>query len=187
MPVHADAAKKAIKARKAYDRMLSSIAIEWGEHVYPTEDLRFFCGDMNRDGVPELLVENKVAFEHEGLQRIFTYRNGEVQCIYVGAKDSRIVRYYPKKSIFIEEANRKGWSLIKYCRLRKKRAVLVAQEQRPDDYMTLSYGTVYRIKNKKVLKAAFNKKIREVKGKGNGKRICLRRNTAENRNIWIKP
>ena len=185
MPIHADAAKKAVKARRAYAQMLAAPTLDWGDREYPTDSMKFFCGDMNGDKVPELVVQYDSAYGYEGIQRVYTYYIGKVVRVFMTGNCQAITRYYPKKKVFVESGGRMGWSLTRYCKLKGKRVTVVAQIQEPDSYMALSYGTVYRIKNKKVTKAVFKKKVRSLTGKGKGKKVKLRLNTVENRRKWI--
>lgn len=176
-----NAAPKAARAKKAYHQMLSAGTLDWGDNFYPTDQMTFFCRDMNGDRVPELIVHYDGAFGYEGSERIYTYYKRKVRRIFMSGNCQHVTKYCKKKKIFIEEGGRMGWTLRRYYRLSGKRAVLLAQEQKPAPYMALSYGTIYRVKGKRVSRFVYRKYVRKQLGRAKVFKVRWFANTEENR------
>lgn len=92
----AGAASKRKKAVTAYTKMLSRDTITWASgNKVSTKKLRFALNDINRDGTPELILENPDAGYACGWNRIYTFYKGKVRSM--GKKKSILQKMHENR------------------------------------------------------------------------------------------
>ena len=113
------------KAIKAYTKMLSKKYYKWEKYsgsaykeydVNKTQNYDFFCIDLNKDGVKELLVCNNIASYAEGYVKIFTYKNGKVKCLLT----SSCIEIYKKSMTIAYESRHTGFCWGYFYKMKKK-------------------------------------------------------------------
>ena len=101
-PVQVQAASKKQETLKAYAETLSKSMIPWRGAFYPVkgktslEDSEFGLVYIDKDDIPELLVQARKTCHAEGYLALYTYKNGKVVEIDNMQDD---FEYYPKKNM----------------------------------------------------------------------------------------
>ena len=187
LPVKAEAASRASKAKKAYKKMMSAQTLNWGDRHYPTKDMKFFCKDMNGDKVPELVVCYDAAFGYEGAERVYTFYKNKVVRVFISDNGQVVTKYYSKRKIFVEEGGRMGLKLKRYCKLSGKKLVVIAQEFIPDSYAVSYFNAkpIYQINSKTVSKTSYQKFVKSRIGNTKARKIKLVSNTEGNRKKYL--
>lgn len=91
------ASNKAKKAIAAYKKYLSGKKVKWTQsNSYDALSFSFSIVDINKDGIPELLLNCNYASHYEGYVAVFGYTGKKVKCL---CANDEIKYYYPKSGI----------------------------------------------------------------------------------------
>lgn len=177
------AASKAVRAKKAYSKMLSRKKLKWSSYSkYNTRDMQFACIDMNGDKIPELILQYDHAIGAEGRQRLYTYRNGKVKKVFESGNGDGIGEIYPRRKVFVNSGGRMGMGW-KYHNLFSKGRVT----RKAEEWVNLSTNKrSYKIQGKSVSRAKYRTYIKKLVKKQKAKSYKLRDNNAYNRRRYLK-
>ena len=134
--------------------------IKWTKFTsYGREQLRFALVDINRDGVPELLLRNYGGAAHfEGYQAVYCYENGTVKELI---KDDAVMRFYPQTGIFVT-AYYGSDSIETYYKMTKKGKVSEIGSAPQSDLVS---DTPFKWRRKKVSRKEFKRLVKKEAGK----------------------
>ena len=126
------------KALKAYNKYLSTKTIKWNSLRYPKENFRFSLAYIDRDNVPELILNCDGVCHYEGYQKVYTFKNGKVKEL---ATDD-VIFYYPKTGIFISRHYGMGGEFFVY-KLSKGKTIRKLRVSMPEAVKELGEKTTY--------------------------------------------
>ena len=190
--VPASAATQKAKAFKAYREFLSekkiALKVILGEDnasaKFRTEKMQFAIVYLNRDSIPELVVDNSANISGNYYSpfgtAIFTWKNGEVQQIFIQDTYYKIRKYYKKKNVFVA-VNQAKSSLSVTARIGDEDAKVIAVKDG-----SKMYGADYFAgRAKKISKAEYHRLIKHYTGSRKVSKITYRPNTAANRKKYL--
>lgn len=190
------------KAMEAYQQLLSKKQYHWTENVNEftantnlTKNLKFYCADMNNDGVKELFLQNTVASWGDGYIKVFIYKNGQIKCIL----DGHDIQIYKRTNVIKSTESHMGAFYTTYYKLNKRNKLVEKLscagtdmkeyadpikhiEEVTDDWKI--YYTSYQINKKETSYKAYKKKEKELIKYG-VKKIKWRKNTKDNRRLYL--
>ena len=178
---------QAKKAIKAYQKYLSGSKVKW-DGGYSTEDVpaervSFSVVDINKDGIPELLLSSNYVSHAMGEQSICIFNKGKVE--FMGGADY-IKSYYPRSGI-VEMYHCGMGNSTWYSKIKNGKDKTIAsiehnygdpRKKKPDYYW----------ENKQVTKAEFNKLLKKNAGTKKVKvtKSFWHKNTSSNRKNMLK-
>lgn len=190
------------KAMEAYRQLLSKKQYQWTEDVNEfsvntnlTKSLKFYCADINGDGVKELFLQNTVASWAAGYIKVFTFKKGKVRCVL----DSHDIQIYKKTNAIKSSESHTGAYYVTYYKLSKKNNLVEKLscagtdmkeyanpikhiEKVSDDFKI--YYTSYQVNKKEASYKAYKKKEKELIKYG-VKKIKWHKNTKNNRALYL--
>ena len=182
-------------ALAAYKKLLSGSTVKLNKHTESaTADAIFFrpC-DINRDGVPELLIEYDNASTADGFYHILGVVNGKINSIMRSYMSSFSIY---NNSIIEEKGGGRSvngcaeWT--KYYKFNGKKSILLAEKYIENDEVTNPEEVIvrkqYKIGKKKVKKSKYSAYIKKIKKKkviDCSQKKQLYKNTKRNRKKYL--
>lgn len=100
-------------ARKAYQELLSQGTISWHtNYEADTDKIEFFCGDIDEDKIPELILYKSDAASIEGYYSVYDYIDGAL--IELEGIDNFTEVYFGKTPLFVWEECNTGIGVLEY-------------------------------------------------------------------------
>ncbi len=188
----ASAATQKAKALKAYAEFLSEKKIAlttiFGEDnasaKFKTAGMKFAIIYLNRDSIPELVVDNTANITGNYYSpfgtAVFTWVDGEVQQVCIQDTNYKLLKYYKKKGVLTLASRVKSkLTVTAYMDDDEQTAIAVK-------YKTKFYGPEYLSGvKKKISKAKYRRLIKKVVGSRKATTIKYRDNTEANRTKYL--
>lgn len=189
LPLNVQAASAKSKAIKAYKAFLAQDTIPWGTDDYytavPTKRCSFSLVYIDKNSVPELVVQSGYVTHVAGFGVVFTYKNGMVQPVNNIHLDGDFY-YYKKKGIYASSylgAGRESYEYYKLSDLTSTGKVSEAKDIMSGDkfYYRITDGNTKSITGKK-----FNSLLKNLVGSTKKTKAKFYKNTAANRKKRLK-
>ncbi len=159
--------------------MLSANTMKWGTsgNKVKTSTLKFGLVYIDKDAVPELVVLAGANSHVAGSYAVYTYTKGKT-VLLANSRDG--VSYYKKTGVLVTCSLLQG-EYTNYFTVSSGKAALAVSS-----YVGY-YEKYYEGEAEKVItKKAFQKKIASLTGRKKKGKITYRKNTAKNRNKYLK-
>lgn len=185
------------KALKAYDKMLSkslfkvkTCAMSEGEIVikeYQTANCSFAVVDIDKDSVPELIVEDVRDADHaSGYGAMFIYKNGKVKQA-TALNLNGTFKYYKKEGVIVDNYTNEGYSYNSYKKLSNGKVTQFISTEKNFGNLTGSKKTkYYDADGNKISKSTFNKALEKYAKSLKPTEVKFLDNTATNRAKYLK-
>ncbi|BBF42481.1 hypothetical protein lbkm_1163 [Lachnospiraceae bacterium KM106-2] len=192
-------------ALKAYKKLLAKKTFNWttngsADSANQTANYSFFCVDLNKDKVKELVLINDESYYAAGYLRVYTFKNNKVKLVYTSGND---VAFYPNKGLIVEQGQHTGYYWENYVKFEKNGKVkTVANRGGTDNKEYVPSGNkvqqinksgaypiyyyLYEINGSKTSYSKYKSKVKSLK---KGAKACKQKshkNTASNRSKYIK-
>lgn len=100
-------------ARKAYQELLSQGTISWHtNYEADTDRIEFFCGDIDEDEIPELILYKSDAASIEGYYSVYDYIDGEL--IELKGINNFTEAYFGETPLFFWDECNTGIGVLEY-------------------------------------------------------------------------
>lgn len=189
----AHAASTKTKAIKAYQKMMSQKTITWEKEYnfkVPTKNCSFALAYIDKDSVPELIVQNTNDIPHAGdWGHLYTYYKGKVRLVTgLNINDGKFY-YYKKKAVFLDNYCGMGLDSTTYQKMSKtKAAPILNYEKNINPYAAkkVTYSKATKQGFTTVSKSYFNNKLKSYVKSTKKTKAKFYKNTSKNRKKYMK-
>lgn len=189
LPMNAQAASAKSKAIKAYKAFLAQDTIPWGTDDYytavPTKRCKFSLVYIDKNSVPELVVQSGYVTHAAGCGVVFTYKNGKVQPVNNIQLDGDFY-YYKKKGIYATSylgAGRLSYGYYKLSGLTSTGKLSEAKDIMSGDKF---YYRITASNTKLITRKKFNSLLKNLVGSTKKTKAKFYKNTKKNRTKYLK-
>ncbi|BBF43540.1 hypothetical protein lbkm_2228 [Lachnospiraceae bacterium KM106-2] len=167
------------KAVEAYQKFLKTTSID-GNRLYGMSDIKFQIVDVNKDNVPELVIDVSVVFSFTSTQYIYTYYDGKVK--YLATTGHGAFNWFAKGDLLLEGVAARGDYYETYYVISKGKLKEVASYY-TDEGWSMDPVYRYKVNKKKVSKKTFDTFIKKHTKTTRLKTVAMKSKVCTKKNI----